>query len=88
VLGEQFAAQAHVGVGVAEQHALGNDDRAAPADFQQVEHQPQKQQLALVGEGVVFLLALVGGAGEKLAVLLQVVAVHVPVNGGLASTKW
>ena len=49
VLGEQLAAQAHMGIGVAKQHALRNDDGAAPAHLQQVEHQPQKQQLALVG---------------------------------------
>jgi len=40
VLGKQFPAQAFVGIGVAEQHTLGNDDRAASADLQQVEHQP------------------------------------------------
>ena len=76
MLGEQFAAQALVGIGVAEQYALRNDDCTASADLQQVEHQPQEQQFAFVGDGVVFLFAFVGGAREQLAVFFQVVSVH------------
>jgi len=29
-----------MGIGIAEQYALRNDDRAATADIQQIQHQP------------------------------------------------
>ena len=51
VLEQQLPAQRPVGLGAAEEHAVRHDDGGAAAVFQQVEHEPDEQQLALQGLG-------------------------------------
>ena len=57
MLNQQFPAQTYVGIGVAEQNPFRNDHRTAPANIEQVEHQPQEEQLAFVGDRFILFLA-------------------------------
>jgi hypothetical protein len=59
LLFHQLAAQFLVGLAAAEQHAVGHDDRRAPAGLEQAQEQGQEQQLGLFGlDG---LLQVLGG---------------------------
>ncbi len=64
-----------MGFGIAEQDTLGNDHRTTTANIEQIEHQPEEEQLALVGDRFVLFLASTPDAREKQGVGIQIAAV-------------
>ncbi|MNL17582.1 hypothetical protein D3C87_1386840 [compost metagenome] len=87
VLGQQLAAQADMSISSAEQHALRNDHCATAAHAQQVEHQPQEEQLALVGDAFILLLATTADTWEQQGIGLEVPTVHRAGEGGVGQDE-
>lgn len=77
VFKEELAAQFAVSLGAAEENAIRHDDGGTATDLEQVEHEPDEEQLALGGDGG-FAFAL---AGKALAVLAEVALVHAAGEG-------
>ena len=77
VLEQELTAQGAVGIRATKQNTIWHDDGGSATFLEEVDHEPNEEQLALGGDGG-FAFAL---AGETLAVLAEVALIHAAGEG-------